>query len=207
MSPRIRTISDDDILAGLSRVLGQVGPARLTLGRLGKEVGLSPSTLVQRFGSKRKMLARLGRGAGDAGPWLARFRAAGRGPTDALRETLLCSAALAQTPAVYRNHLAAFLLLDLADPVFRREAAKSARRNERHYREALDQAVAAAELLVSDTRGLARTLLALVPGSLLHWATIGTGTARAWLARDLDQVLDRFRPPVRDGRGSRGSRR
>ena len=59
MSPRPRTVSDEAILAATARMIGRVGPVRLTLADVGGEVGLSPATLLQRFGSKRGLLIAL----------------------------------------------------------------------------------------------------------------------------------------------------
>jgi len=39
--------------------MGELGPAKLTLARVAKAAGLSPATLVQRFGSKRALLLAL----------------------------------------------------------------------------------------------------------------------------------------------------
>ena len=39
--------------------MSRLGPARLTLAEVAKEAGLSPATLVQRFGSKRGLMLAL----------------------------------------------------------------------------------------------------------------------------------------------------
>ena len=59
MSPRQRTVSDEDILAATARVVGRIGSGEMTLADVGKEAGLSPATLLQRFGSKRSLLLAL----------------------------------------------------------------------------------------------------------------------------------------------------
>ena len=41
MSPRPRTVSDEEILAATARMIGRVGPLRLTLGHVAREVGLA----------------------------------------------------------------------------------------------------------------------------------------------------------------------
>ena len=53
---RPRLISDDTILDATRQVLAELGPAKLTLAAVGSRVGLAPSTLMQRFGSKRGLL-------------------------------------------------------------------------------------------------------------------------------------------------------
>ena len=59
MTPRPRLASDADILAAAGRAIGRVGPVELTLADVAGELGLSPATLVQRFGSKRGLLLAL----------------------------------------------------------------------------------------------------------------------------------------------------
>ena len=56
MCPRPRAASDADILDATARAMARLGPARLTLADVAREAGLSPATLVQRFGSKRGLL-------------------------------------------------------------------------------------------------------------------------------------------------------
>ncbi len=49
---RPKTVSDEAILDAAGRVLRQSGPAGVTFAAVGAEAGLSPATLVQRYGSK-----------------------------------------------------------------------------------------------------------------------------------------------------------
>ena len=51
-------MEDAAILRAAAEVIGRTGPARFTLAAVASEVGLVPATLVQRFGSKRGLLAR-----------------------------------------------------------------------------------------------------------------------------------------------------
>jgi AcrR family transcriptional regulator len=51
--PRARSVPDAEILKAAARVIGRNGPLKLTLADVGREVGLAPATLLQRFGSKR----------------------------------------------------------------------------------------------------------------------------------------------------------
>ncbi len=56
---RPRGVDDAVILRATTQVMGQVGPADLTLAAVAREVGLAPATLVQRFGSKHGLLLAL----------------------------------------------------------------------------------------------------------------------------------------------------
>src|SRR5918992_5126590 len=59
MSPRPRTIDDGDILQAAAMTISRVGPSNFTLADVASAVGLSPATLVQRFGSKRGLMLAL----------------------------------------------------------------------------------------------------------------------------------------------------
>ena len=54
--PRPRTVSEPDLLDGALAVIERVGPEGATFAAVAAEVGLSASTLVQRFGSKPALL-------------------------------------------------------------------------------------------------------------------------------------------------------
>lgn len=56
--PRSKTLSDDEILERALPVMGRAGPTGFRLTDLAAEIGLSPATLLQRFGSKRKLIER-----------------------------------------------------------------------------------------------------------------------------------------------------
>ena len=202
MSPRPRSFEDADILAAVGRVIGRHGPARFTLALVAREVGMSPATLVQRFGSKRKLLVTAMRGgAGDWGGYIAELNAAGKSPLSIVRELVLCLAGMAPTAREFGNHLAALLLLDLADPAVYPLTRDMARKNQLALVTLLREAEAAGELLPGDHEATARLLNALAVGSLLQWAIHREGTARDWLARDLDRVLASSLPPSQ-GQGS-----
>ena len=56
--PRSKAKSDTEILAVAYRLIHAVGPESLTFGALSAACGLSPATLVQRFGSKAILVQR-----------------------------------------------------------------------------------------------------------------------------------------------------
>jgi AcrR family transcriptional regulator len=200
MSPRPRSVSDEEILAATARTIGRVGPLRLTLALVAREVGLSPATLIQRFGSKRELLLSLARqGSGDEQGFLDGLRAEGRSALETARAFLLCFAGLAQSPKEMANHLA-FLQVDLTDAAFHRITARLFRSQHEAVASLLAEAQADGELGPVDPRALARLLLAVVNGSLLTWAVYREGPAAAWLARDVDLALEPYRPSrVSDG--------
>ena len=192
MSPRPRTVDDREVLAAAARVIGRVGPARLTLASLSDEVGLAPATLIQRFGSKRELLLAIaGNGNEDRGPRLARLRERHPSPLDALREFLLGFARMASTPDEMANHLA-FFQMDLTDPDLRRVTRAVLASNERAVTGLLREAVATGELADLDPEALAPVLLTVAQGSLLSWAVHRKGSARAWARRHVETALQPY---------------
>jgi AcrR family transcriptional regulator len=202
MSPRPRRASDEEILAAAARMIGRVGPVRLTLAHVAREVGLAPATLVQRFGSKRKLLlAMASQGGGYDREFVDRLRGEGRTPLEIARAFLLCFAELAATPKEMANHLA-FLQIDLTDPAFHRITSRVFRSNHEVISGLLAEAREKGELAAGDPPALARLLLAVVNGSLLSWAVYREGRAGEWLARDVDLALEPYRSRARGARAS-----
>jgi AcrR family transcriptional regulator len=193
MSPRPRTVSDEEILAATARMIGRVGPLRLTLAHVAHEVGLSPATLIQRFGSKRALLLAFARqGGGDDQAFMDGLRAEGRTALETARAFLLCFAGLAPSPKEMANNLA-FLQIDLTDAAFHRITSRLFRSQHQALAGLLAEAQAEGELGPVDARALARVLLAVVNGSLLTWAVYRDGPAAQWLARDIDLALEPYR--------------
>src|SRR5215212_10096445 len=113
MPGRPRTASDVTILAAASRAIARLGPARLTLADVAREVGLAPATLVQRFGSKRGLLLALASASsGSADACFVMYRERHPSPADALLASATHMAQFVDTPEELANHLA-FLQIDL----------------------------------------------------------------------------------------------
>ncbi len=187
--PRTKIISDEQILQAATRLVGRVGPSRLTLARVAADVGLAPATLVQRFGSKRDLLLAVAGGGATAVAQL--LEAAGHRPgarLDVLVDSLLALAEPAGRPEELANHLA-FLQLDLRDDAFRAQASAFARAFEDGVRALLAAAVAAGELAPCDTEALARRVQVTYHGSLLTWAIDGWGPLADELAGHLRATL------------------
>ena len=53
---RRKTVSDEQVLDTLLQTLTEVGPANLTFARAAKACGLSPATLVQRYGNREGLV-------------------------------------------------------------------------------------------------------------------------------------------------------
>jgi AcrR family transcriptional regulator len=199
MSPRPRATSDADILAATYRIVSARGP-NLTLADVAREAGVSPATLVQRFGSKRGLLLAFA-AAGSAGlaDEFARIRAASRSALAAVAAVGDCMAAMAESPETLANSLT-FLQMDLVDPDFHKHALAHSRAMQAELTRLLDEAVAAGDLQRCDTRKLARAIQSLIGGAMLQWAIDRDTSVTERLREDLDTLL---RPRQRSPRPRR----
>jgi AcrR family transcriptional regulator len=193
VTPRPRTVSDDDILAATARAMSKVPPTRFTLAEVAREVGLAPATLVQRFGSKRGLLLALSSQlASSMDGCFDAVRQAHTSPLEALLSAATEMARLSATPEELANSLA-YLQIDLSDEDFHKHILAGSRAMQRGYRALLDDAVAAGELRPGETAALARAVEAIAGGSLIGWAIHRSGSAEAWVRRDLETLLAPYR--------------
>ncbi len=200
MSPRPRAMHDDAILDAASRVLDRIGPSRLRLEDVAREIGLSPSTLVLRFGSKRGLLLAVAeRGVTSMSTEIAARRAIGTSPMDLVADVGACLLRFTKAPQLLANSLA-FLQLSLEDEEFRQLTRRNARALTAEIRGLLTEAAAAGELADCSIPDLARAILAMTRGSLLTWSASGTRMpADKWVRGDLETLLRPYRasPPAR----------
>jgi AcrR family transcriptional regulator len=195
---RPRTVSDEQILAAAARVIGRVGPARLTLAEVGREVELAAPTLAQRFGTKRRLLLAVARhGAAELPARLAAARRA-EAPVRALIDIFAAMAGGIRTSAEFANHLA-FLLVDLTDPQFQEISRDQATAVEQAITEVLLAARAAGEL-TTDVPELPAAIHAAYNGAMLTWGMHGHGNPAERVRTQLTLLLD---PHLRQ-RGSKG---
>jgi AcrR family transcriptional regulator len=190
MRARRLKVTDDEIFAAAQRAMTRRGPHELTLAHIAVEAGVSPGRLVQRFGSKRALLLALaGRFAGSAGTVFDGLRATHRRPLATLRAYATCMADLAATPDALSRNLA-YLQIDLTDPEFRAHLQANARATRLEIESLLHSAVTEGVLRRDvDPLRLARTIEAVIGGSLMTWACYREGSAAAWIRRDVDAVL------------------
>jgi AcrR family transcriptional regulator len=195
MSPRRRKAEDVDVFAALVRVMLRRGPTELTLREIAAEAGVTAGALVQRFGSKRKLLhahARYAAATSDIGVGASRT-ARTSSPLNALRAVTALYARLAESPRAAVRNLA-YLHNDLADPVLRRHLLRLKRAARARYEQLLADALASGELRAdADVRVLARMVEVTLDGSFLAWAIYREGPAATHLRKDLDAVLRPYR--------------
>lgn len=193
MSPRPRKVTDEDVFAAAHRAVNRLAPNDLTLAEIAKEAGVTAGALAQRFGSKRALLLALAKGAAEStGSFIAQLKAAHRSPLAAVRAYAECMAQLAQSPAALARNLA-YLQIDLADPDFRDQLAVQAKATRAGLADLLESAVAAGELKRgTDVASLARTVEAMVNGSMMTWAFYSEGAADKWIRDDVNAVLQPY---------------
>lgn len=190
MCPRPRKVSDDEVFAAAYKVMQRVGPGDLTLGQIADEAGVTAGLLVQRFGSKRDLLLKLSEQfSGSTGEVFAQLRAAHRSPLATIRAYADCMAGMAETPAALIRNLS-YLQIDLTDPEFRTHLGKNALATRQELQHLIRDAIKAGELVASvNPKQLARTIEAIIAGSMLSWAYYQEGTASKWMRDDLAAIL------------------
>ena len=194
MSPRPRTINDSDIFAATLEAAGEFGPTKLTLAHVAKKVGMSPATLIQRFGTKKGLLlAALSQGGGGSGDPFRAVREKHASPLEALLVILTeCSSMFAVSPEVLANHLA-FLQMDLTDPDFYALTLAQAQATHDGIRALLEESVAANELAAGDTERLARAVHDVYTGAVLNWAVFRDGSVEDRVLQGLATLLSPLR--------------
>ena len=172
------------------RAMSRLGPGELTLADIAGEAGVTAGALVQRFGSKRGLLLALaGRFAGGTAERFDALRKGRRSPLATLRAYAECMADMASSPAAFARNFA-YLQIDLTDPEFRTHMSKSALATRSELQKLIAEAIDAGELSAdTNARQLARTVEAVIGGSMLSWAYHQEGPAAKWMRHDLDAVL------------------
>jgi AcrR family transcriptional regulator len=187
---RPRKVTDDEVFLAAARAMSRLGPAELTLADIAAEAGVTAGLLVQRFGSKRDLLLQImQRFSGGTAEMFAELRRRHRSPLAALRAYADCRAGMASTPAALMRNLS-YLQIDLTDADFRPHMLTHARASRHELRKLVREAVAAGELVrVTNVKQLARTIEAVVSGSMLSWAVHQDGPSAKWMRDDLNAVL------------------
>jgi AcrR family transcriptional regulator len=196
MSPRPRKVSDDEVFAATYRAMSRLGPSELTLAAIAEEAGVTAGALVQRFGSKRDLLLALsGRYANSTTEMFAGLKTAARSPLAAIRAYADCLAQMAVSPAALARSLS-YLQIDLTDPDFRQHLEVQARATRSELVGLIEAAIESRELTrQTNARQLARTIEAVLAGSMMAWAHYQEGSAVEWMRQDLKAVLAPFLNP------------
>lgn len=186
--PRPRTVSDEAILDAVLALAYRVGPARVTFATAAAETGLSPATLVQRFGTKRKLLLAADKRAIDL--WIGALdRATATSPLARVVEGLVRAVDSVATPEQMANAVT-MLQLDLADADFHAETLRGARAFRARITSDLSAALAAGELRTgTDIATLARLVETAYHGAMIGWAIHRDFTLADWMREQVQAVL------------------
>ncbi len=186
--PRPRTISDEALLNAVLALALRVGPARVTLAAAAAEAGLSPATLVQRFGTKRDLLLAADKRGVDL--WVgAQDRATAASPLARVVDGLVLAVDPDATPERMANSVA-MLQLDLAEPDFHAETLRGARAIRTRIARDLQAALAAGELQPgTDVTALAKLVETTYHGAMIGWAIHREGALADWMREQVDSLL------------------
>jgi AcrR family transcriptional regulator len=187
--PRKRTIADDALLDAALGIVHETGPASLTFAALAPRVGLAPSTIVQRFGTKAGLLRAALLRAWDQldERTAAASRAAATGPSGVVE-------LLGHLSGQYAAHDFADQLLvlreDLRDPALRArgEAWLATLTAE------IDRRLGAGP---GNGAGLGREVVAFWQGTVIVWSFTREGPVESVVRTGLESLL----PRVASGRG------
>jgi AcrR family transcriptional regulator len=172
---RPKSKSDEEVMAATMRAVSAHGVSALTLAHVAAEAGLAPSTLAERYGSKRALLLAAAKHAARADEPAPSSPARAGSPRAAAVEYLVSLARHVGDRRAFAHHLA-FLELDVADDEFRDAAAGHV----------------AAILARLESFGLsardARALYVAYNGALVLWALTGEGSLEDSLRSDLSHV-------------------
>ncbi|MBT8335322.1 MAG: TetR/AcrR family transcriptional regulator [Gemmatimonadetes bacterium] len=187
---RPRSVSDRRVFEALRGTIGAAGPAGWTLRQVADRAGLSPPTLVQRFGSKRALLTAylddLADRAADAFP----PGEPDDDPLDRLQAALLDDLGGAEADPASVGHWLALRQIAAADPELRLRVRRAARRRRKAIRKLLNEAVAAGQLRRSTrVRKLARAVEVTAEGAAAGWTIHRTRSLRQSLRREIQRVL------------------
>jgi len=182
--PRTRIISDDSILDVALGIARSSGPETLTFASLASQVGLSGSTIVQRFGTKQRLLR-----AALVRAWDLLDQETSAAIGDASHESSGITELLVQLSGNYdaRDFADQLLVLreDVRDPILR----------ERGHDWLTVLANAIEDRLPgthADVSGLGRTILAQWQGTLTLWSLTQHGSVREAVRSAIDDLLARI---------------
>lgn len=192
--PRPKSVSDEAILSRMHRLIQRIGPDRFTLAAAGAEVGLSASTLVQRFGTKRDLLLAADRWAVEQ--WVAGMDAVPPGgpALDRLIDGLVFTLDAATTPEEMANSVS-LLQIALADGDFHASTRSGAQQVREKVTDRLRDAVSTGELRPgTDVETLADLVEVTYHGAMIAWAIHREGSLYDFVRERFGRLLVPYRP-------------
>lgn len=188
--PPKKSIDDDQVLEKALLVISELGPETFTLADIGKAVGLSPATLIQRFGSKHALLIQAAKHVPAKLNTDIEKRKSKALPWDAELVKFL-----SEMPEGFgtRKNIAnslGLLKLDMIDPELHPIARKLFEQLRGRVQELLEQGKAKGQLAPeTDVQELVWELDALRHGLVIQWTLSGNGSLQQWLQKRLHKYL------------------
>lgn len=182
--PPKKSIDDAKVLEKALLVISEKGPESFTLADIGKAVGLSPATLMQRFGSKQALLIQA----------VKHVPAKLNTDSEKLKRKVLpwdveLVKFLSELPDGFktRKNIAnslGLLKLDMIDPELHPVARKLFKQFRAQIRDLLEKGKAKGHLPAeTDLEALAWELDALRHGLVIQWTLSGKGSLAHWLQK------------------------
>jgi AcrR family transcriptional regulator len=180
--PRQKILSDDEILERALPVMARAGPGGFTLAQLTDETGLSPATLLQRFGTKRALIERaFARDNERFAQWIADLPE-GRGMAATLAVYRAATTSFHNEPHTELADHLLWLREDIRDPTFN----AMARARFALFRAAILQRLPPTRLPPQEVANL---LDAQCHGAIMKWAIEPKGSLAALVMKSLTAIL------------------
>ena len=190
---RIRTISDEKILNATIELVGRHGVDKLTFASLSSHTGLAPATLVQRFGTKQRLLTAVTKHCLQSmAPTLVAARDEYASPLQAILMAFTSMAKAVTSVKEFANGQV-FFYLALTDKEANALLHKSTMESLEKIRQLLNEAVQAKELRPCDTAALALSLQTTYEGAITTWLIYQQGTTEEWVTNRLVEVLTPYK--------------
>lgn len=181
--PRTKLQTDEEVLTRALEVLIEKGPQKVTLPDVGRATGLSPSTLIQRFGSKQKLVERALRRStellSEENESIPEFAASRKGLLRWIRK--------AARPLATREQVAGSLAL-LMDDIAIEERRRDATAHMMEFRRGVERWLSM--LGSKKPRQHTDLLEAHYHGLIIQWALHGKGSLGKHLDRGIGRLLD-----------------
>ena len=191
--PRTRTISDTQVLDATITFVGRHGVDKLTFASLSEHIGLSPATLVQRFGSKKGLLAAVTRYCLQSMlPTLNKAESENVSPLNAVYAAFESMAKAVTTVNEFANGQV-FFYLALTDPEMNTLLNKSMTEARIKIEQLLNEAMKVNEIKRCDTTSLALTLQSMYEGAITTWLVYQQDDVQSWVSDRLTQVIEPYK--------------
>ncbi|MGH3503315.1 MAG: TetR/AcrR family transcriptional regulator [Nocardioidaceae bacterium] len=187
---RPRGIDDEDLVAAAETVLSTLGPSRFTLAAVATQAGVSASTLVKRFTSKRDLIVAIDRRwVASITPGLDDVVRRERTPLQKLRVVATWGFADLDDHERATNNLAA-LALDFQDPQMRALLAEGWGIVQARLGDLAQDAIDAGALPQAPPAAqVGRILFAVGEGTRTTWSVQPHGSLVTQAVTDIDAIL------------------